>query len=101
MKTWISMFVVPALLLAVLPVAAQEDVASWLSGNVSLTSDYSLRGLSQTLDEPALQGGMDLRHPSGFYLGAWGSSVNFGETNITELGPRAQLELDVYGGFAA
>ena len=92
---------VPALLLAAAPLQAQEEASSfadWLSGNVSLTTDYTFRGISQTLQQPALQGGMDLRHPSGFYLGTWGSSVNFGEVNLDDMGPRAQLEVDVYGG---
>ena len=101
MKRTMSVLALPALLLATAPLHAQErsGPASWLSGNVSLTTDYTFRGISQTLQQPALQGGMDLRHPSGFYLGTWGSSVNFGETNINEAGPRAQLEVDVYGGY--
>jgi uncharacterized protein (TIGR02001 family) len=79
------------------PLSAQETparVSEWLSGNVSVTSDYTFRGISQTLQQPAVQGGMDLAHPTGFYIGTWGSSVNFGEEV-----PRAQVELDVYGGF--
>ena len=89
MKRMMSVLAVPALLLATAPLHAQEEEKSglgdWLSGNVSLTSDYTFRGISQTLQQPALQGGMDLRHPSGFYLGTWGSSVNFGETNLKEV----------------
>ena len=102
MKRIASVLAVPALLLATAPLQAQEEASSigdWLSGNVSLTTDYTFRGISQTLQQPALQGGMDLRHPSGFYLGTWGSSVNFGEANLEEAGPRAQLEMDVYGGY--
>jgi uncharacterized protein (TIGR02001 family) len=101
MKRVMSVLAVPALLLATAPLQAQEEggLASWLSGNVSLTTDYTFRGISQTLQQPALQGGMDLRHPSGFYVGTWGSSVNFGETNLSEAGPRAQVEVDVYGGY--
>ena len=78
--------------------AQQElsDLSEWLSGNVTVTSDYAFRGISQTLEEPSVQGGVDLAHPSGFYIGTWGSSLNFGE----EVNPRAQVELDVYGGFA-
>jgi uncharacterized protein (TIGR02001 family) len=72
-----------------------ETLAGWMSGNVAVTSDYAFRGISQTLEEPALQGGIDLEHPSGLYLGVWGSSLNFGETAL----PRAQVEMDVYGGF--
>jgi uncharacterized protein (TIGR02001 family) len=82
------------------PAAAQQTaggVSEWLSGNVSVTSDYTFRGISQTLQQPALQGGIDINHPTGFYLGTWGSNVNFGEDLAT--GPRAQVELDAYGGF--
>lgn len=80
------------------PAAAQGELATlseWLSGNVAVASDYAFRGISQTLEEPAVQGGIDLAHPSGLYLGTWASSLNFGEDAL----PRAQLELDVYGGF--
>lgn len=73
-----------------------EAWAGWLSGNVAVTSDYAFRGISQTLEEPAIQGGIDLEHPSGLYLGTWASSLNFGEA----ANPRAQVEMDVYGGFA-
>lgn len=80
---------------------AQEGGASeWFSGNVSVVSDYPFRGISQTLEEPALQGGIDLVHPIGFYLGTWGSSVNFGEPDLSA-GARAQVEIDVYGGYRA
>jgi uncharacterized protein (TIGR02001 family) len=72
-------------------------VRSWFSGNVAMASDYSFRGISQTDRKPAIQGGLDLAHPSGIYLGTWGSSVNFGED--LSAGQRAQMELDVYGGL--
>src|SRR5689334_19582903 len=99
MKRMRVMILSAALLLAA-PLAAQDGGASsWITGNVMLTTDYSLRGISQTLVEPALQGGFDLIHPSGFHFGAWASSVNFGETNLLEVGPRAQMEFDGYGGY--
>lgn len=78
---------------------AEEGAAQWFSANVAVASDYAFRGISQTLEEAAIQGGMDLVHPLGFYLGMWGSSVNFGEDLAG--GPRAQMELDAYGGLAA
>jgi uncharacterized protein (TIGR02001 family) len=79
--------------------AAQEagGPASWFSGNVAITSDYPFRGISQTLRKPAIQGGVDATVPVGLYAGVWGSSLNFGE-DVTA-GPRAQVELDFYGGF--
>ena len=77
------------------PAQAQEVE---VSGNVSIANDYAFRGISQTLEEPALQGGLDVGFPMGFYAGVWGSSVNFGED--LGIGPRAQLELDGYAGCA-
>jgi uncharacterized protein (TIGR02001 family) len=63
-----------------------------LSANVTLASDYILRGLSQTAHGPALQGGFDWEHPTGFYLGVWGSNVHFQHSS-------ANLEMDGYGGY--
>jgi uncharacterized protein (TIGR02001 family) len=63
-----------------------------LSANVTIASDYVLRGLSQTAHQPATQGGFDWEHPSGFYLGVWGSNVRFQDSPAT-------LELDGYGGY--
>lgn len=76
--------------------AHAQSAREWFTGNVAVASDYAFRGISQTGAEPAIQGGMDLSHPSGLYLGTWGSSVNFGEE--LSAGPRAQVEMDVYGG---
>jgi uncharacterized protein (TIGR02001 family) len=67
--------------------------AAELSGNVSLVSDYRFRGLSQTFQRPALQGGFDYAHPSGLYLCNWNSNVS------SDLFPNANLEMDLYGGY--
>ncbi len=69
--------------------ARAEDGPYSLSANVALTSDYVFRGITQTDEDPAIQGGFDFAHESGFYLGTWGSNVSF-----------ANMELDLYGGFA-
>ncbi len=79
-------------------VHAQEK--SPVSANVALTSDYVFRGISQTQEEAALQGGFDYAHQSGFYAGVWGSNVNFAESAaLVAPAKRAQLELDLYGGY--
>ncbi len=83
------------LLLAAAPAAA-NDLGygfSW-SANASVTSDYLFRGFSETRGNPAFQGGFDIAHESGFYIGNWNSSVNFGDDDP------AYVEMDVYGGFA-
>jgi uncharacterized protein (TIGR02001 family) len=66
---------------------AQDELM--FSGNVAIVSDYRFRGVTQTNEELAVQGGLDLELPSGFYVGAWGSSIGFGNGT----------ELDLYGGY--
>lgn len=72
-----------------------EEVADPLSFNASLTTDYRYRGISQTRLKPAVQGGVDYAHASGFYVGAWGSSIKW----IKDGGGDANVEIDVYGGY--
>lgn len=85
---------------AALLLSGAGDVSAQVefTGNASVLSDYTYRGISQTLEEPAVQGGIDASLPEGVYVGVWGSSVNFGEDLAG--GARAQVELDVYGGIA-
>lgn len=67
------------------------------SSNVSLVSDYLYRGISQTGAGAAIQGGFDLAHSSGVYVGAWGSSISWlGDAGVATT---AGLELDTYGGY--
>jgi uncharacterized protein (TIGR02001 family) len=67
------------------------------SANVSLVSDYLYRGISQTGASPAIQGGFDLAHSSGLYVGAWGSSISW--LSDAAVASNAGLELDTYGGY--
>lgn len=67
------------------------------SSNVGLVSDYLYRGISQSGANPALQGGFDLAHSSGIYLGMWGSSISW--VSDAGLANSAGLELDTYGGY--
>jgi len=79
---------------------AQQPPASphTITGNIGLFSQYIFRGLTQTNEEPALQGGMDYSHASGFYAGTWGSNVSvLRDSGAYSAG--GSLELDIYGGF--
>lgn len=78
-----------ALAAALAAPALAQEVA--VTGNVALTTDYTFRGVSQTDESPAIQGGLDLTSGS-FYAGTWASNINFGTGG-------ANMELDVYGGF--
>jgi hypothetical protein len=56
--------------------APAAEPASPLAGNLAIVSDYRFRGISQSYRLPAVQGGIDYAHESGFYLGNWNSSVS-------------------------
>lgn len=64
--------------------------------NVGLVTDYRFRGISQSRLKPALQGGIDFTHKSGFYLGFWGSTIKILKDIPGGDGP---VELDFYGGY--
>lgn len=56
-----------------------------LSGDITFASDYTFRGVSQTEEAPALQGGLTLTDKSGFYVSVWGSNVDFLKEGTLEL----------------
>jgi uncharacterized protein (TIGR02001 family) len=66
-----------------------------ITGNAGLFSDYRFRGISQTNNDIAFQGGFDLTHKSGLYAGIWNSNVGFGGGAAKGNG----LETDIYGGY--
>lgn len=66
------------------------------TGNVTLASEYLYRGIAQTNRKPAIQGGFDYAHPSGFYVGTWASSISWlGDAGYGSY----SLEWDIYGGY--
>lgn len=82
------------LLLALLMAAGVTVAQAEVTGNLGLTSDYRFRGISQTQNAPAVQGGVDYTHASGFYIGNWNSSVS---SQVYTNG--AGVESDLYAGF--
>ena len=101
MKLSCKTTVATGVLLASLPTvqAAAEEGPFEFSANVALTSDYVWRGFTQTDDGIAIQGGFDISHETGFYLGTWGSNVKFLEDETVKPEDRAHVELDLYIGF--
>ena len=82
--------------------AAPAAEVSPITANVTLTTNYKFRGQDQDVlgsngnfktsaAKPAIQGGFDYAHESGFYIGNWNSSVNWLDGN--------SVEMDVYGGY--
>lgn len=78
------------------PAAAAPASPHTITGNLSIISDYRFRGITQTFEKPALQGGVDYSHSSGFYLGNWNSNISSGAGF-----PDGNLEMDFYGGYKA
>ncbi|WP_375271893.1 TorF family putative porin [Sphingomonas sp.] len=80
------------------PALAQEETAPpkpiTVSGSVGLVSDYRFRGVSQSDEQLAIQGGLTIAHESGVYIGTWGSNLagwgTFGGAN---------MELDLIAGY--
>lgn len=71
-----------------------ESSAFTVSGEATFTSDYRFRGVSQSDEGLAVQGGISISHESGLYVGTWASNLagwgTFGGTNT---------ELDLIAGF--
>ena len=71
------------------------SVQAEISANAAIVSDYRFRGISQSNENPAVQAGFDYAFENGFYLGTWGSTVDF--DSISDF--NGSLELDFYGGW--
>ena len=90
----------PSFVFAADAAPASDFTASY---NVGLFSQYIFRGLTQTNNKPALQGGFDVSHKSGLYIGGWASNVSWLRDNAS-IGTAlynsgGSLEIDLYGGF--
>ena len=81
-------------LLALLMAAGISVAQAEVTGNLGLTSDYRFRGISQSQNAPAVQGGIDYAHSSGFYVGNWNSSVS---SSVYTNG--SGVESDLYAGW--
>ncbi|MDP3819731.1 MAG: TorF family putative porin [Methylotenera sp.] len=80
------------------PATAEPTSPHTFAYNIGLYSQYIFRGLTQTNEDPAIQGGVDYTHSSGFYAGAWASNISW----LKDVGAydSSSLELDLYGGYA-
>ena len=91
MKTLKMLAIAAASAAVIAPAQAQG-----LSFNIGVVSLYKSSGIDQdTRDSkafrPAIQGGVDYDFGNGFYVGNWNSTGKFGDAN---------LEIDLYAGYA-
>jgi uncharacterized protein (TIGR02001 family) len=92
------------------PAPAPEPEKSPITANVTVVNDYRYRGISQSNFKPAIQGGFDYAHESGFYIGNWNSSISWisdangangavGGRGSAGTSVSAPVEMDFYAGF--
>lgn len=99
-----STFGFGALLLAATPAFAQDEPTPpppfVFSGALTATTDYRFRGLTQTNEDFAAQGTLNVNHESGFYIGTWASTIDGGADGSTPLLTNyGGAEVDLYAGF--
>jgi uncharacterized protein (TIGR02001 family) len=74
-----------------------------ITANVTVVNDYRYRGISQSNFQPAIQGGFDYAHESGFYIGNWNSSISWLSDSYSAAASNpkisAPVEMDFYAGF--
>ena len=85
----------PLIFIFLLLICSQPVSAADFGGYVALTTDYVRRGVTQSGGNPALQLGAEINFDSGFYLGAWGSTIDISN------GPTRQRDQEVnyYAGY--
>lgn len=70
---------------------ATPALAEGLSANGAVVSSYVWRGLDQSSDNPAVQGGLDYDFGNGFAIGTWESSISWAGDS--------PMEADLYGSY--
>jgi len=68
--------------------------AGELTANAAASNNYIWRGLTQSVNESAVSGGLDYAFDGGAYVGTWASNVSYAA------GDAFSYEHDLYGGYA-
>lgn len=85
---------------AVASILTSGVAAAELTANAAITSNYIWRGVTQSNDSAAGQGGIDWGFGPGFYVGTWVSNVDFSGDLGLGYENGTGYEMDVYAGFA-
>jgi uncharacterized protein (TIGR02001 family) len=98
-KSLLSLACLSAMGAALAQTPAPAEPESTLAYNAGVVSEYRYRGISQSRFNPAVQGGVDYADKSGFYVGAWASTIQWIKDNGVGNGASGPVELDLYGGY--
>ena len=104
MKKILVPTLIAAAIASLASVAHAAEPESTLAFNAGVVSDYRYRGISQSRLQPALQGGVDYTDKSGFYVGAWGSTIKWIKdagtmAAVSSPDVKGPVEIDLYGGY--
>lgn len=76
-----------------------EDNETSFGGGLGIGSDYTFRGVSQTMGNHSVQASVDIGHPSGLYAYVWGSNIDFVPEGDVDDGARYETNLAI--GYSA
>ena len=79
--------------LATSALAMSASASAEMTANVSVANNYIWRGLTQSINEAVVQGGIDIASESGWYAGTWVSNVAYDSDDAYS------YEHDLYFGF--
>ncbi len=79
--------------------ACAPQLLADVGGSAALTTDYQFRGITQSAENPAIQVSFDYSHDTGFYVGAWGSTIDFSASN-SQFDINETVEVDIYLGYS-
>lgn len=82
------------LFVVLLGLGASSVYSAEVESNFALSNDYIWRGMTQTDEGFAYSGGVDVSGDNGAYIGLWGSKVDFGPDDDSN------MEVDVYFGYS-
>jgi uncharacterized protein (TIGR02001 family) len=86
--------ILPSIAVSALALLIAAPSHAEVTANASVTNNYLWRGLTQTMNEAAVQGGVDWTDTSGLYAGTWVSNVGFDPGDVYS------YENDLYFGYA-
>lgn len=95
----VSKFLATFVLFSLTAPSVADDAGRAWSASIGAGSDYTFRGVSQTMGDPAIQASFDVSFSSGLYAYAWGSNVDFVPNGQPDDG--ATHEIDLAIGYAA
>ena len=80
-------------LVAAMLLSTSSAAFAQLTANAAVSNNYIWRGLTQTMNDAAVSGGLDFAADSGFYVGTWVSNVSYAPNDVFS------YEHDIYFGF--